>query len=195
QLNRDKILMLMGRATSGEYVQARDEILGRIETARSSLEMWKDRASWSTRMVARGFVTRSQMEADLASKDSAEITLKKIQGELDILERYDKRLKVTTYYSALEEANRALDRVKAQAKAKEDQAEADREAKHKIREQEIEKHKEIKAESAKCDIRSPQQGLVVYYMPEQSRFGSGSQQSIIAQGEPVREGQKLMRIP
>jgi hypothetical protein len=37
--------------------------------------------------------------------------------------------------------------------------------------------------------------MVVYYVPEQSRSSSGSQQSIVAQGEPVREGQKLMRIP
>src|SRR5258708_30062325 len=50
-------------------------------------------------------------------------------------------------------------------------------------------------EIKKCLILAPQDGLVVYYVPEQSRFGSGSQQSIVAQGEPVREGQKLMRIP
>jgi HlyD family secretion protein len=37
--------------------------------------------------------------------------------------------------------------------------------------------------------------VVVYFVPEQSRFGTGSRQSIIAQGEPVSEGQKLMRIP
>jgi multidrug efflux pump subunit AcrA (membrane-fusion protein) len=37
--------------------------------------------------------------------------------------------------------------------------------------------------------------MVVYYVSDQSRWGSGSQQSIVAQGEPVREGQKLMRIP
>ena len=37
--------------------------------------------------------------------------------------------------------------------------------------------------------------MVVYYVPEQARFGGGSQQSIVAQGEPVREGQKLMQIP
>jgi hypothetical protein len=37
--------------------------------------------------------------------------------------------------------------------------------------------------------------MVVYFVPEQARNGGGSQQSIIAQGEPVREGQKLMQIP
>jgi hypothetical protein len=37
--------------------------------------------------------------------------------------------------------------------------------------------------------------MVVYFVSEQSRFGGGSQNSIVAQGEPVREGQNLMRIP
>src|SRR5262249_52775958 len=42
---------------------------------------------------------------------------------------------------------------------------------------------------------APQKGMVVYYIPEQARFGGGSQQSTVAQGEPVRESQKLIRIP
>src|SRR5262249_43177508 len=37
--------------------------------------------------------------------------------------------------------------------------------------------------------------MVVYYVPEQVRGGGGTQQSIVAQGEPVREGQKMMQIP
>jgi multidrug efflux pump subunit AcrA (membrane-fusion protein) len=32
-------------------------------------------------------------------------------------------------------------------------------------------------------------------VPDQGRFGAGSQQSIVAQGENVKEGQKLLRIP
>ncbi len=32
-------------------------------------------------------------------------------------------------------------------------------------------------------------------MPEQVRGGGGSQQSVVAQGEPVREGQKMIQIP
>ncbi len=42
---------------------------------------------------------------------------------------------------------------------------------------------------------APQDGLVVYYLSDQARSGGGSQQGIVAQGEPVREGQKLMQIP
>src|SRR5439155_21214858 len=47
----------------------------------------------------------------------------------------------------------------------------------------------------KCLIYAPQDGIVVYYVPEQSRMGMGNKQSVIAQGETVSEGQKLMQIP
>src|SRR5262249_11677083 len=159
----------------------------KIETARSSLEMWLDRAAWSQRMVTRGFGTRSQAEADRASKDSADINLKKIQNDLDPLGKFYKRLKGTQRLSKYEEANRALERARKQAKAKENQFKADNDAKEQVLKQEKEKLKDVGIEIEKCRIYSPQDGLVVYYMPEQSRFGSGSQQSIIAQGEPVRE--------
>src|SRR5262245_48745590 len=195
QPSLDHISNLLGRSTSGGYVQARDDILGKIETGRSTLEMWVDRYSWSQRMALRGFVTRSQAEADRASKDSADLTLKKIQSDLEILEKFDKRLKVTDLLSKLEEANRALQRVREQARAKLDQFRADWEAKAQIYEQEKTKADEIQQEIDKCHKDAPQDGLVAYFVPEQSRFGSGSQQSIVAQGEPVREGQKLMRIP
>ena len=42
---------------------------------------------------------------------------------------------------------------------------------------------------------TPRPGIVVYSVPEQTRMGSGANQSIIAQGEPVQYGQKMMSIP
>src|SRR5439155_15331725 len=79
--------------------------------------------------------------------------------------------------------------------AKEIQAESARQTTKSVYEQEQDKYDDIEDQIRKCIITSPQDGLVVYYVSEQSRYGSGSQQSIIAQGEPVKEGQKLMRIP
>src|SRR5262249_33515110 len=64
-----------------------------------------------------------------------------------------------------------------------------------VYEQKLSRQHEIEGEIAKCVMLAPQDGLVVYYVPEQVRGGGGSQQSIIAQGEPVREGQKMMQIP
>jgi RND family efflux transporter MFP subunit len=52
--------------------------------------------------------------------------------------------------------------------------------------------RELKAELAKCVLTAPFDGFAVYYVPEVSRFGSPP--AVVAPGEPVREGQKLVRV-
>lgn len=93
------------------------------------------------------------------------------------------------------EAERTLEKTKIQTKALMTQDEALRQSKRSVFDQELSKQKEILGEITKCIVMAPQDGLVVYYVPEQVRGGGGSQQSIVAQGEPVREGQKMMQIP
>src|SRR5207247_1134865 len=48
---------------------------------------------------------------------------------------------------------------------------------------------------ANCTIYAPRDGMALYYISDQQRSGFGAQQSTIAQGEPVREGQTIIRIP
>jgi HlyD family secretion protein len=182
------------KATS-DFLMTLNDIEGRIQIARSDREMNLDRASWSQRMVKKGYYSRSQSDADQARFDSSEINLRKVQGELDIFRKFTMEKNVTELWSKVKEADRAVDRVKTQAKAKVIQGKADLDAKLEVYRQDESKQQEIRDEIAKCLLLSPQDGMVVYYIPEQSRFGGGSQQSTIAQGEPVREGQKLMRIP
>lgn len=180
---------------TSEYLQKLNDIEGRIEVARSDREQSLDRASWSKRMVRKGYISRSQAESDQAKLESYQISLRKVQGELDIFRKFLRERELTDLWSKVKEADRALLRVQTQARSKRVQADADRESKQAIYLQEDTRRAEIEEEIRKCMIYSPQDGLVVYFVPEQSRFGSGSQQSIVAQGEPVREGQKLMRIP
>ncbi len=45
-----------------------------------------------------------------------------------------------------------------------------------------------------CKIVAPQDGVAMYYVPENVRGGSASQPAIVP-GEPVRMGQKLLQIP
>jgi len=183
------------KESTSEILQTLSDIEGRIEIARSDREQWIDRAAWSLRMVGKGYLSRSQADAEKAKLDSAEFGLKKVQSELDLFKKYTVERTTTDLWSKVKEADRALERTKVQAKAKEVQAISDRESKKAVYDQEESRQWEVKEEIRKCSLYSPQEGLVVYFVPEQSRFGSGSQQSIVAQGEPVREGQKLMRIP
>ena len=182
----------------GDYQQTVKDIEGRMLIAKSDMEQWQDRAAWSQRMVARKYATATQAEADQSRLRSAEIALKKIQEEKRVLEDPTYGMKartVTDLEAKFKEAERTLDRNQKQANSREVTAKSDFSAKKNIHTQENDRYHDIEAEIKKCIINAPQDGLVVYYVSEQSRFGSGSQQGIVAQGEPVREGQKLMRIP
>jgi RND family efflux transporter MFP subunit len=88
----------------------------------------------------------------------------------------------------------SLELVKLTSKAREDQHLADVKAKAGILDQELARQREIEDQIAKCTVRAPQDGMVVYHVPEQVRSGGSTQQSVVAQGEPVREGQKLLRV-
>jgi multidrug efflux pump subunit AcrA (membrane-fusion protein) len=179
----------------GDYQQALKDVLGRTSMAESDLDMRRDRAAWAQRMVRKGYLTTSQAQAEQALLESARIALDKVLEERRVLDRFTYVRTKTDLESKIAEAQRAVDRVKQQAAAKEVQAHADRQSKRFVYDQELGRYHEIEDEIKKCTITSPQDGLVVYYVPEQARSGSGFQQSILAQGEPVREGQKLMRIP
>ncbi|GIW80284.1 MAG: hypothetical protein KatS3mg105_2091 [Gemmatales bacterium] len=179
----------------GEYAQLRKDINGRILMAKSDLGMWIERAAWSQRMSKREYVTASQAQADMARRQSALLALQKVEEELRVLEKFTHARTKTELESKVAEAVRNLFRTMEQAEAKRVQAEADWFAKRAIYEQEVKRYEEIEAEIAKCTIHAPRDGLVVYYVPQQSRRGIGSNQSIIAQGEPVMERQKLMQIP
>jgi biotin carboxyl carrier protein len=121
--------------------------------------------------------------AEIALK-LAEIDLKKYTGD-DLDQKQVLELRV-------EQARLYVERYKALARAKATQAETEAKMKSALADQEAARTREVEAELAKCAIAAPQDGLVLYHVPEQVRGGGGA--PIVAQGEPVREGQKLMRI-
>ncbi len=178
-----------------EILQTLSDIVGRMEIARSDRELSLDKTAWSFRMLNMGYLTRSQAEAEKSRLGSAEFTVKKTQFEHDLFRKYTIEEKITDLWSKVKETDRALDRAKSQADSKLDNALAELDSKKAIYEQEQDRKLEIEEEIVKCLIYAPQAGLVVYSVSEQSKFGIGGQQSIIAQGESVKEGQKLMRIP
>lgn len=179
----------------GDYQQARKDIANRIAIARSDVEQQSERVAYTERMVKMKYLSPAQLQSERSKLQGYEVQLAKVQEEQRVLEEYTKGRELLDRTNQLEEAKRALDRQKKQATAKLAQAEADQLTKRSVYLQEEEKYKDIVDQIANCRIYSPQDGLVVYYVSEQSRFGSGSSQSIVAVGEPVKEGQRLMRIP
>ncbi len=178
----------------GEYQQALGDMSGKIELAEADLEMCKDRLAYSKRMQLKGFLSPTQVAADQSRLESAQETLKKSRGERQLLQRFTAQRMVKDLSSKVQESWRAYDRTIKQAHAKEIQAEAERRTKRNIFLKEEEKLDDVEDQIGECKIHAPQDGMVVYYVPESSRFGTTTQ-GMIQQGASVQEGQKLMRIP
>jgi HlyD family secretion protein len=192
---RDLAKLDLEKYMLGDYVQALKSAEGSIETAMSDLENWKDRSSWSQRMLKKGLVSKVQADADVSRVDGARIALDTWVESKRVLVDYTKKRTIQDLTAKVNEAERNIGKTKIQNKATLASDTAIHNSKKSIYEQELSKKREIEAEIAKCIITAPQAGLVVYYVPEQVRGGGGSQQSVVAQGEPVRESQKMMQIP
>jgi multidrug efflux pump subunit AcrA (membrane-fusion protein) len=92
----------------------------------------------------------------------------------------------------VEKAHLELERTKAQTRAKEKQAEADLRTRTAGALQEATRQSELEEQRKQCVLTAPHDGLAVYFIPEQTRAAPPG--PIVAVGEPVREGQRLVRI-
>jgi multidrug resistance efflux pump len=178
----------------GEYRKILADWNGQIELAEADVEMWKDHLAYSQRMQLKGYLSPSQVQADESRLAGSRETLKKVKSEKQLLQSFSAQAEVKTRSAKVQEAWRALDRVVAQATAKEVQAEAARKTFRSVYLQEEDKLRDIEDQLQECKIHAPQDGMVVYYIPENSRW-SQSERGIIQQGASVQEGQKMMRIP
>jgi len=179
----------------GQFEQSKIDLKNKVTMADSDRGMWEERAAWSERMSRPGrqYVTAAQAEADQARLLSARLTLKNLETQLSVLQQLTKEKYRKTYQGTIDEAQRVLERAQFQAKSKETTAGIDRDTKRMTYEKELGKLRDIEKEIDKCFLRAPQAGMVVYYVEERARWAQTP--TMIAQGELVKEGQKLLSIP
>lgn len=178
----------------GEFHKSLNDLGGQIELARADVEMWNDRLAYSRRMELKGYLSTAQVQADESRLVGSKETLKKLETDKLLLQRFVSQVEVKTRVAAVQEAWRAFDRAMSEAEANEVKAEAKRRTARSVYLQEADKLREIEDQVRECKIHAPQDGMVVYYIPESSRW-SQSERGLIQQGASVQEGQKMMRIP
>lgn len=178
----------------GEYKQLLDDVSARLKQAESDLDASKERAAWAERSVKLKYLTPTQAKVETTKYASSQDAVEKLTKEKYILENFTRTRNLTDLKAKLDVARIGLDKAGLQAKSKEIQAESQRKTMRSVFDQEQDKLTEISEQISQCRLYSPQDGMVVYYKAESSRFGQSSA-GMIAQGEQVKEGQKLMRIP
>jgi multidrug efflux pump subunit AcrA (membrane-fusion protein) len=177
----------------GDYEQARKDLESRLLLAESDVEMWRERTAWTQRMVRKGFLNSGQARTEEAGEQSAQLELQRLCEEYRVLQKYTKKRMLHELQNRLAQAKCDLRRVKLQARAKEAQADAARLFKERVYQQRLADYREIETEIKKCTLTAPNDGIVVYALPPPSWAGAGP--GLVAAGEPVSTGQRLMSIP
>lgn len=169
---------------NGDFPQQLHDLEGQIQNSESAVLQQEDRTSWANRMVKKGYMTLNQAEAEQANLTGNKLNLQKYNEQLKVLKEFTDPVKRQTLGNAIKEAESNY------AKAV-----ATRNSALKVYSQQDKLYKDLQFQIEQCKITAKHSGIVVYAVPEQAARGMGGNQSIIAQGESVAAGQKILSIP
>lgn len=176
-----------------------------LETAESELVKYGEMEPRQRRKLeiklglAKQALEAATLHADKQPTPEAKLAVKRAEGEMEIAEIDLKNHVEATPGEKkqrevqLRQARSALEIVKLQTAGKEIQARAQQDAASAVLKAEEARLKNVQEDLKNCLITAPGDGLAVYVVPEQARFGSGSP-LVVAQGEPVKEGQRLLHV-
>ncbi len=177
----------------GEYPREIQKAEADINIAKEELQRANDKLDWSKRLFDDDYITRTELQADDLAAKRTKINLDLANSALDLLKRYTHQRNLDQLKSDVEQAKEALRRTKLKASADIIQAEAELRAKQSEHERQKAKLEKIDDQIAKCRIKSPVSGMVVYATTGQRRRWRSVEP--LDEGQQVRERQELIHLP
>jgi len=166
-----------------------------LETATALAEEELERArvqlQFSHDLQADGFLSEGELEADRFRATQSEFKVEIAKERERLLQEYTFPRTKRNLESKVAEAQRALDRVNSLATAAVEQAKTNLGAKEATLRLEEAKLAHVEDQIAKCSMRAPQAGVVVYPVPEDDDLV----ELFIKQGTVIRERQHVFSIP
>lgn len=172
---REVAEMALKEYEGGTYPQQLQDAEIAMKLAESSLAEAASRFEWSSRMVEKGFLPRSQNIADRDLNLNCELALQTAKTRLGVLQTYTQPKTLTELKASIEEA-RSTELAKRSALLL-GQAQQSK----------------LQAQIAKCKLYAPADGLITYVNDDRMR--PGSEQPLIEEGALVRERQPIIRMP
>lgn len=176
----------------GDWLSQEQEARDNILIAEEELKRADDTLVHSEGLFDKGYLTRTEYEADELAKKRKEISLEQAQRKLDVLMEYDHPRRLEELEADIVEAERELERVKLEADARLVDYEAEvRSAQAKL-ELERDKMERYVDQIEKAKIYAPVAGMIVHAQPD---GGRGRSEEPLNEGSTVRERQDLITIP
>lgn len=170
----DGAKLAMDEYANGPFRQDEQALESDLFVQQEDLRRAEEYYRYSQKLAARGYTTEVQLEADRFAVEKARKSLAVVQTKLEVLRNFTK-VKTMKQLQASVETSEARLRT--------------RENSHKLDTERLEK---INDYIAKCEIRAPASGQVIY-----ANDGSSASNGdpLIAEGKSVRERQVLIRLP
>lgn len=174
QADYDGAKLAMDEYMNGPFRQDEQALESEEFVQQEDLRRAEEYYRYSQKLAARGYTTEVQLEADRFAVEKARKSLAVVRTKLEVLRRFTK-VKTTKQLQASVETAEARLRT--------------RENTHNLDNERLEK---IKDYIAKCEIKAPAAGQVIYANDGPS---ASNGDPLIAEGKNVRERQVLIRLP
>jgi multidrug efflux pump subunit AcrA (membrane-fusion protein) len=181
---KDKALMIQSKSKldaaqrklreyeEGQYSQERDQLRAAISIAQESEKRGTETARHSATLNRKGYVTKTQLQADLFRAETAKEELRLAEEELRIYDKFTKP------------------RIQSELTASIEQLEASLEADEYTLELSQQRELEIAKQVENCRLTAPMAGTVVY-----ANETRGSTSIVIEEGASIRDGQTIFYLP
>jgi len=177
----------------GEYPKLFQQAQGAITIAEEELKRAQERVTWSTTLEKDGYLTRTELQADILAAKKAELGVSGAKSDLAVLTKYTYAKKIAELKNALLKARRALQPVERKAAAAIREAEADVAATQSEHKQHLALQKKYADQIKMCKVYAPVDGQVVYATTTSRRRRDQSEE--LKKGASVRERQELFHMP
>ncbi len=189
----------------GDKEVYRKDIKARLADAEANLALWRERVVLAEKRLKEGTTTDGLVKAKRQKREACAVAVDRVKDELQVLDtftlpQYRKQLeaKIALAETELESARKTAEVYAAAVKDAEvslKTAEAALEANRAVLEQKESLHKDCLEQVRKCKIYAPRSGQVVRGVREEKGDGPEAKQTMVARGDNVRYGQKLLTIP
>jgi len=177
----------------GEYSQLFQQAQGAIAIAREERIRARKRVVESTELEKDGYLTRTELQADVLAAKKAELDFSRAQSKLAVLKKYTYAHRLAQLQNALLNAQRALKPVERKAAADIKQAEANLAANQSEHKRQLALQAKYAEQIKKCKVYAPVAGQVVYATTTSHRHHDHSEE--LRKGSSVYERKELFHMP
>ncbi|MFG0316284.1 MAG: efflux RND transporter periplasmic adaptor subunit [Planctomycetota bacterium JB042] len=177
----------------GEFPRLVTEAEAEITLALEELENATETLRWSEQLFEEKYISQTELDGDRLAKNRAELEHKLAVEALSLLNEYTYKRTKDELTAAVEQTDRALERVKRKAAANTVQAEAELRAKESEYNRQQLRLEKLDRQIENCRMVAPSAGMVVYATTGRGNWRRDDEP--LEEGQSVRERQELIHLP